>query len=107
MIKYKIDHLTLFFRTEQNGGNWLKMSAGPRSNVELSRTWKYIHIYVKFVRSKSNGIADSLSRLDFDRFRSLTKNLNINATPDVIAEAVWPAEKVWNMPFNKLICCDF
>ena len=47
----------------------------------------------KFVRTGDNGIADSLSRLQFERFRRLVPNMN--ELPDTIDMRVWPINKLW------------
>ena len=47
----------------------------------------------KFVPTKSNGLADALSRGQWSHFRKLGPNMN--ATADKISEIVWPVDKVW------------
>ena len=51
-------------------------------------------IFAKFVRSKENGKADALSRLQFDRFRALGGNM-MNEVPTNVPEQIWPMEKIW------------
>ena len=43
-----------------------------------------VKLTAKFVRSKDNGIADSLSRFQMDHFHALTKNRNMNELPTAI-----------------------
>ena len=75
--------------------------------IALLQIHNNIRVYVKFVKSKENGLADSLSRLDYNRFWKLAENRQVNTSPDIIHESIWPAEKVWFNPFNKLMNCDF
>ena len=51
-------------------------------------------IKVHHVRSKDNYLADALSRLDFPKFWKKAPE-TINRQPDVIANVIWPPEKVW------------
>ena len=56
-----------------------------------------IRIRGKYVESKKNEIADSLSRLQFDRFYKLInqKNLLIDEYPTQIPQEIWPINKIW------------
>ena len=47
----------------------------------------------KFVRTKDNGIADAISRLQFDRFRRLAPHMN--KLPDDVDDRIWPVVKIW------------
>ena len=62
-----------------------------------------IQIFIKFVKSRENGLADNLSRQDFSRFWKLAANECIRSLPDDIPEIVWPAERVWMQSFSQLI----
>ena len=48
---------------------------------------------VKFVSTQDNGVADALSRLDFNRFRRLAPEMK--QFPDTIDERIWPIDRVW------------
>ena len=50
-------------------------------------------VFVKFVPTKKNGLADALSHLDLDRFRRLDSNMNLY--PDKICSSLWPVSKIW------------
>ena len=50
-------------------------------------------IFARYISSKSNFLADSLSRLDFDRFRKLGPHTN--QYPDTISPSIWPIGKIW------------
>ena len=52
-----------------------------------------VRIYAKFVSMKRNGIADSLSRLQFKRFRILAPHME--EFPEDIPQEVWPLQKIW------------
>ena len=50
-------------------------------------------VFAQHVRSKDNGLSDSLSRLQFQRFRRLGPHMNVN--PCKVSELVWPLLKIW------------
>ena len=50
-------------------------------------------IYAKYVSTKENFLADSLSQGQMSRFRKLGPHMN--TTPDVIHHELWPMTKVW------------
>ena len=58
-------------------------------------------IFVKFIRSKDNILADSLSRLDFPRFWKHASRIT-NPYPDQINPNFLPMDKAWN-DFSQLI----
>ena len=59
------------------------------SNIKSNR-----RVFVRFVRTNDNILADSLSRLQFDRFwREAPETMN--AFPDKIPEVMWPVERIW------------
>ena len=52
-----------------------------------------VRIFAKYINTKANGIPDSLSRLDLDRFRKLSPHMEDN--PVQIPNEIWPVRKVW------------
>ena len=59
-------------------------------------------IVVKYVKSKDNVLADSLSRLDLKRFWKFAPQ-NTNQFPDPIPKFMWPVDKVWTAEtLNKI-----
>ena len=50
-------------------------------------------IYAQFVKSRDNGLADSLSRKQMNRFRLLGPNMN--EKPDAINQLIRPIENIW------------
>ena len=46
----------------------------------------------KYVKSKENGLADSLSRMQLDRFKLLDPTMN--EKPDKISEKIWPPSEI-------------
>ena len=51
-------------------------------------------VFVKYVKSKDNYLADSLSRLDLMRFwRNAPKHML--TYPDRISDKLWPLQKIW------------
>ena len=58
-------------------------------------------VFGQHVKGIHNGISDSLSRMQFKRFRKLTKNRDMNPEPSKIPEALWPMNKVWDIRLKK------
>ena len=53
-----------------------------------------VRVFTKFVPKKSNGLADSLSRLDLKRlWRHAPKYMNITQT--AVPREIWPMHNVW------------
>ena len=50
-----------------------------------------VRIFVKYIRSRDNILADSLSRLNFKKFWENAKDMN--PRPDQLPQSLWPAEK--------------
>ena len=50
-------------------------------------------VYAKYVRTKENCKADALSRLQWERFSKLAKDMNPH--PTSIPCSIWPMEKIW------------
>ena len=61
--------------------------------ITLESLIQNVRIYAKFVPTKQNGIADSLSRLQFDCFRRLAPDME--QFPTDILNEVWPLRKIW------------
>ena len=53
-----------------------------------------VRIFGKHVRTEKNGIADSLSRLQFTRFQRI-KGKNFDDKPTKIPQEIWPMHKIW------------
>ena len=51
----------------------------------------------RFLTSKQNYLADSLSRGQWSRFCKLGPHMNIN--PDLISPTLWPITRIWNRVF--------
>ena len=54
-----------------------------------------MRIYAKHVPTKLNGVADSLSRLQFNRFDRLIKPESRDDHVTPIPQEIWPMEKIW------------
>ena len=50
-------------------------------------------VFVKFVSTKNNFLADSLSRLKIDKFKKLLPSANVY--PDKVHPDIWPPSKIW------------
>ena len=50
-------------------------------------------VLAKYVNTKKNYLADSLSRLKIDKFKKLGNKTN--QYPDRIHPSIWPITKVW------------
>ena len=48
----------------------------------------------KFVKTKDNGVADALSKLQLQRFHKLAPNMR--STPDDIDDRIWPVWKIYH-----------
>ena len=49
----------------------------------------------KYMTSQNNQIADSLSHLDFKRFKRLAKEKGLKPLPEKLPEELWPVTKIW------------
>ena len=56
-----------------------------------------IRVYARHLKSKKNGIADSLSRFQSQRFKRLTrkKGLKMDKVQTLVPEEIWPFSKIW------------
>ena len=54
-----------------------------------------VKILVKFVPTKLNGIADSLSRFQMQRFTDLTQGMAIETDQTPIPSEIWPITDIW------------
>ena len=52
-----------------------------------------VRVYAKYVNTKDNGLSDSLSRMDFKRFRRLGPFMDEFCTEPPFD--MWPTEKIW------------
>ena len=59
------------------------------NNIKFKR-----HVFVKYVHSRDNILADSFSRMDFSRFWRHASD-DKEKYPDTISPAIWPVEKIW------------
>ena len=55
-----------------------------------------VRLYARHVSSAANGISDSLSRLQFKRFRRLTRKRKMNREPTLVSNEIWPISKIWS-----------
>ena len=53
-------------------------------------------VFVVYVPTKLNILADALSRADFDRFWKYAPE-TMHRHADVIPDEIWPPDKIWNM----------
>ena len=56
-----------------------------------------VRIFAKHVKTKKNGMADALSRLQLDRFWTLVRKSKrkMEVNPVLMPEEIWPIQKVW------------
>ena len=54
-----------------------------------------VRIFARHVRTDENDIADSLRRLQWCRFKCLTKDMNMDVEPTQIPDEIWPMQKIW------------
>ena len=55
-------------------------------------------VFVRYIASKQNKLADSLSRLKLNLFKKIAPHMNEH--PDHVTEKLWPLPKVW-INFNN------
>ena len=63
--------------------------------ITLESMYRNVRIFGKHVRSEQNGIADALSRLQFNRFNDLSQDKDMDSLPVMIPECIWPIDKIW------------
>ena len=51
-------------------------------------------VFAKYVNTKANYLADSLSRLQFDRFWKLCPT-SMDPNPSTVSPLVWPVSRIW------------
>ena len=61
--------------------------------VELVNLKFNRRVFVKYVQSQKNELADALSRMDLDSF--FRKAGKIELEPMPIPEQLWPVQKIW------------
>ena len=54
-----------------------------------------VRVYAKYVSTKDNEIADSLSRLQTRRFKRLTRHMKMDKLATPVPDLIWPVAKVW------------
>ena len=54
-------------------------------------------IFAQHVDGLDNGLSDSLSRLQFNRFFRLARKAkkNVSVLPEILSEEIWPVSKIW------------
>ena len=76
-----------------NAGTHRKHCMGLLRLLILEGLVHNVKIKCKYVKSKENGKADALSRLDFDRFWKLDETME--PLPLEVPELIWPMTRVW------------
>ena len=61
--------------------------------IVLEGLLRNVRVYAKHVRTEHNILSDSLSRLNFDKFRKHGPHMEEMSTP--IPDEIWPMEKIW------------
>ena len=61
--------------------------------IALESMIRNVRVYAKYITTKNNEKADSISRLEFKRFRKIDPEMNV--FPKEIPEELWPVEKLW------------
>ena len=61
--------------------------------IVLESMIQNVRVFAKYVKSKDNGKADALSRLNFDKFFELGPDMN--ELPESIPDQIWPLDKMW------------
>ena len=59
-------------------------------------------VFVRFVKTKENVLADALSRMDLKRFwKNAPKSMNPQS--DTLPSSIWPVQKVWRSSTNMML----
>ena len=66
-------------------------------HITLTSLKRNVRVFARYLDTKSNGIADALSRGQMIRFRKLCnlENRTVNQIPEMIPEELWPISKIW------------
>ena len=54
-----------------------------------------LRIFVKYVKTKANKVADALNRGQWGRFEKYAKRRGMNRIPEKLPGEIWPIEKIW------------
>ena len=54
-----------------------------------------VRLYVKYITSAKNEIADALSQQQWMQFHKLTKDKNMDRQPREVYQDIWPMQKIW------------
>ena len=54
-----------------------------------------VRVFAKHVRSENNSASDSLSRLDFNRFRQVMKHKAMELHSTVVPAQLLPISRIW------------
>ena len=87
------DNESVVSMINQSSSNCHKCMALIRLLVAES-IFRNVRIFAKHVRTKANGKADALSRLDFRRFWRLAGD-TMNLEPSILPKEIWPMRKLW------------
>ena len=60
-------------------------------------------LYSVYVKSAKNDLADSLSRLQFDRFKKLTENKRMQLHAEPLPKQLWPLSRIWDSEWFNCI----
>ena len=60
-------------------------------------------LYSVYVKSAKNDLADSLSRLQFDRFKKLTENKWMQLHAEPLPKQLWPLSRIWDSEWFNCI----
>ena len=55
-----------------------------------------LRVFAQHVKTKNNGISDSLSHFQMTRFERLTKHMQLQSEPTPVPDLIWPPMKIWN-----------
>ena len=64
--------------------------------IVLRRLCFNFRVVARYISTKANDLADSLSRLQMDRFWKLERNCHFKQVSEPMPEELWPASKIWN-----------
>ena len=100
-IKLFTNHRIVLFCDNESVVHMLNNSSSKCKNcmvliriITAENILRNVRVFAKHVGTKQNGKADALSRLDFNRFRTLAGG-SMNDAPTQIPCELWPMGKLW------------
>ena len=63
--------------------------------ITLESLYHNMRVFAKHVKTKKNGAANALSRMQLGRFHRFRRNYSMESEKTEIPEAIWPINQIW------------